>query len=469
MKSIFAGLLLLGAFPCVAEKIARPNVIVILADDLGYGDLGCYGQKLIATPNLDQLARDGMRFTDFYAGATVCAPSRCTLMTGKNNGCASVRGNNSQQPPSLQGLQAGERTVAHVFKDAGYATALFGKWGLGEIGSAGHPNRMGFDEFFGYLSQTHAHNYYPEFLIHNRERVPLPNVLASGNTNRGDGWAREKKEYAPERIFNETLKWVASHKNGPFFLYYAPTLPHANNEGARGTGNGQEIPDHGIYKDKLWPDPDKGQAAMISYLDAQIGELRARLSALGVATNTLIIFTSDNGPHREGGNHPEFFNASGPLRGLKRALYDGGIRVPFIAAWPGTIKAGKVSEHIGYGGDLFATVGELTGQNTPAGLDSVSFLPTLTGRKRKQATHDRLYWEFYEQGGSQAVRFGKWKAVRQPMFTGEIELYDLTRDIGETNNVAVKHPKIVAQAADKLNAAHVPDPVWVVTPKSAGK
>lgn len=439
----------------------KPNVIYILADDLGYGDLGCYGQKLIQTPNLDRMAREGMRFTQMYAGSTVCAPSRAVLMTGKHMGHVSVRGNAVRERINDQALRKGETTIAHVFKNAGYATALFGKWGLGEIGSEGHPNRMGFDEFFGFLNQTHAHNFYPSWLIHNSEKVRLRNVAEVEDRERGDGWAREKIDYAPDVISEKSLQWIEQNKARPFFLYLASTLPHANNEASSATGDGQEVPDYGVYKDKGWPNPDKGQAAMITRLDAQVGRLLDKLKAAGLDRQTLVIFTSDNGPHEEGGNNPKLFKPSGPLRGMKRSLYEGGVRVPFIARWPGTIQPGTTNQHISYFGDMLATFCELTNQKIPTGLDSIAVLP-LTGKKGEQASHKYIYFEFYEQGGRQSVRFGDWKAIREPMFTGKVQLYDLAKDVGETNNIADANPRIVKQAAAFMDEAHVDDPVWQV-------
>ena len=438
----------------------KPNVVLILADDLGYGDLGCYGQQLVQTPNLDRLATEGMRFTQFYAGSTVCAPSRSVLMTGKHMGHTRVRGNAPRNNIGIQALRKGDRTLAHVLKDAGYATALFGKWGLGEIGSEGHPNAMGFDEFFGYLSQRHAHNYYPSFLIHNSTKYPLRNV-AEVEDEEGAGWARQKVDYSHDVIIEKAFQWVELNRVKPFFLYLAPTLPHANNEATRGVGNGQEVPDYGVYRDKSWPDPDKGQAAMISRLDRDIGRLLARLEEYDLDDNTLVIFSSDNGPHHEGNNNLKLFRPGGPLQGVKRSLYEGGIRVPFVARWPGRIKKGKISNHVGYFGDVFGTVCELTGQKQPAGLDSISFLAELRG-SAKQAKHDFLYWEFYEQGGRQAARFGNHKAIREPMFTGKISLYDLSKDLGETRDVAANHPDLVAKATRIMDKAHINDPAWVV-------
>ena len=439
----------------------KPNVVFVLADDLGYGDLGVYGQKLIHTPNLDRLAAEGLRFTDFYAGSTVCAPSRAVLMTGRHTGHVSVRGNAGGGAQSIQTLRAGERTLAHLFKDAGYATALFGKWGLGETGSPGHPNRMGFDAFFGYLNQRHAHNYYPSFLFRGEARVPLRNVPEKEDED-GAGWARTRVEYSHDVIVDEALRWVDENRAKPFFLYLAVTLPHANNEAKAGTGDGQEVPDYGEYAREPWPNPDKGQAAMISRLDRDVGRLLARLEERGLAKDTLVLFSSDNGPHQEGGNDPERFDANGPLRGLKRALHEGGIRVPLIARWPGRSAPGSVSAHVGYFGDFFATFAEMLGRPVPPGLDSLSLLPSLTGKPADQKAHAYLYWEFYEQGGRQAVRFGRWKAIREPMGTGRVQLFDLATDVGEERDLASARGDLVAQAVRHMDAAHVPDPAWTV-------
>jgi uncharacterized sulfatase len=447
--------------PSAAEPPARPNVVLVVADDLGYGDVGAYGQKLVRTPSIDRLAAEGLRFTDFYAGSTVCAPSRAVLMTGRHMGHVSVRGNAGGDRIHIQALRPGERTIAHLFRDAGYATALFGKWGLGETGSPGHPNRMGFSTFFGYLNQRHAHNYYPTFLYRDEERVPLRNVAEKEDAD-GAGWARTRVEYSHDRIVDEALAWVDGLGAKPFFLYLAVTLPHANNEARAATGDGQEVPDYGDYAKEQWPNPDKGQAAMIARLDRDVGRLLDRLEARGIAKDTLVLFTSDNGPHQEGGNDPERFDANGPLRGLKRALYEGGIRVPMIARWPGRVAAGATSSHVAYFGDLFATFGQLLGQDPPPGLDSVSLAPTLLGRPAEQGSHPYLYWEFYEQGGRQAVRFDRWKAIREPMKTGPVQLFDLMTDLGETKDLAPVRPDLVARAVRYMDEAHVPDPLWTV-------
>lgn len=458
----------------------KPNVVFILADDLGYGDLGCFGQKKIETPHLDQLAAEGMRLTDFYAGATVCAPSRCVLMTGQDTGHCWVRGNAGAANPDPQTLRPEDVTVAELFKAVGYRTALAGKWGLGELGSAGHPNEQGFDHFFGYLNQRHAHNYYPEFLIRNQSKVPLRNVTdpkwvemreARGDPDDGAGWATPegRVDYSHDLIAEEALHWLDENGSKPFFLYLALTTPHANNEGARGTGNGQDVPDHGIYADADWTEPNKGQAAMITRMDRDVGRLIGKLRALGVDRNTLVIFSSDNGHHSEGKNDPEFFDANGPLRGMKRDLYEGGIRVPTIAWWPGKIAAGSESDHAAYFGDFMATAAELIGAKTPDNTQSVSFLPTLLGKKSEQKEAPCLYWEFYERGSAQAVRFGPWKAIRSPMFTGGVELYNLDEDLGEEHDIAAGHPEIVERAVAFMEKSHVPNPNWQVKETKKGK
>lgn len=448
----------------------QPNIIFILADDLGYGDLGCYGQEIIQTPRLDQMAKEGMRFTNFYAGNTVCAPSRCVLMTGQHMGHTHVRGNAGGEDMSKQTLRDEDVTVAELLKGAGYQTGLCGKWGLGDDalgGRSGLPRKQGFDFFYGYLNQVHAHNYYPEFLWRNESKEKLRNVVQRASRSYGGfvgGWATVRIDYTHDLVANEALEFiedsVAQNKDQPFFLYLALTIPHANNEATRGTGNGQEVPDFGIYKDEDWTDPDKGQAAMISRMDRDVGRLLDLLDKLEIGEDTVVMFSSDNGPHNEGGHNPERFKPSGPLKGMKRALYEGGIRVPMIVRWPGTTPAGSVSEHVGYFGDLMATAGELSQSEIPEDLDSISFAPTITGRPADQLAHEYLYWEFYEQGGKQAVRAGQWKAVRMPWMTGKMELYDLQADLGETKDIADQHPKIVAQMEAYMEAAHEAHPNW---------
>jgi len=437
-----------------------PNVIFVMVDDMGYGDLGCYGQTRIKTPNLDRMASEGMRFTDFYAGSTVCAPSRCVLMTGLHTGHSYIRGNGEVQPMGQRPLLPKTPTVARLLQTSGYATGLVGKWGLGGPGSTGVPKAQGFDFFYGYLCQRHAHNYYPEFLFRGATREPLVGNRIAEPRPDGAGVAINRAQYAHDLIASEALAFIDKHaansNSKPFFLCLTPTIPHANNEAG---AKGMEVPDYGIYAKRDWPEPQKGFAAMISRLDADMGRLLARLKHHGIDGSTLVIFTSDNGPHNEGGNDASYFASSGSLRGVKRDLYEGGIRVPTIARWPGTIEPGTESAHIGYLGDFFATAAEVANTSLPAGLDSISFLPTLLGNASQQQ-HEHLYWEFYEYGSVQAVRRGKWKAIRKPMFSGPIELYDLSNDISEQHNLASKHPNIVAQMQNAMKAAHTPSPLW---------
>ncbi len=466
MRRTLSFCLLLGGLLSLAAAAAeKPNLIFILADDLGYGDLGAYGQQVTQTPRLDRMAAEGLRFTQFYAGSTVCAPSRCVLMTGKHLGHARVRGNAGSTNMIAQSLRDEDVTVAELMKSAGYTTGLIGKWGLGELDQPGHPLKQGFDSFYGYLNQVHAHNYYPEFLWRNRGKEKLHNVVHRVEHPYGGfrgGWATKKVDYSHDLFVKEALGWIEQHQDGPFFLYLAFTIPHANNEAYQGTGNGAEVPDYGIYKHENWPDPDKGQAAMISRMDRDIGRLLDLLKSLGIAENTLVLFSSDNGPHLEAGNNPLLFNPAGPLRGMKRDLYEGGIRVPLIAWWPGTIQPGRVTGHVGYFGDLMATAGELVGVEPPADVDSISFLPTLLGQTSRQREHEFLYWEFYEGGSKQAVRLGKWVGIRQPMFTGPIELYDVTGDEGEKYNLRGEHPDVVKQIRAIMKREHLDNPDWQV-------
>ena len=332
-RRAFLSTLTAGAAALVTRRHAsaaprKTNIVFIVADDLGYGDVGCFGQKQIQTPRLDRMAAEGVRLTDHYAGSTVCAPSRFALMTGYHLGSARVKGQNQRLIPS-------DVTVAKRLKQAGYATAMVGKWGLGEEGTSGVPLKQGFDSFFGYLNQVHAHNYWPAFLWDNDTKVKLRNEVVRSKRGYASGMggaATKRVDYSPDLFLRETLAALDRLKDKPFFLYLPYTIPHANNEGHLAKQHGMEIPDYGIYKDKDWPEPQKGHAAMISRLDADVGRILDRLKQLGIADNTLVIFTSDNGPHREGGAKPEFFKSSGPLRGIKRDLYEGGIRVPTRAS-----------------------------------------------------------------------------------------------------------------------------------------
>jgi arylsulfatase A-like enzyme len=458
MRFIAAGLLL-GVSSLqlrAAESAARPNIVFILADDLGYGDVGCYGQKRIQTPNIDRLAKEGLRFTDFYAGCTVCAPSRCVLMTGLHTGHAHIRGNAGRERPEIQMLRPSDVTVAEVLKKAGYATALCGKWGLGDEGSNATPLKHGFDFFFGYFNQGHAHNYYPAYLFKNEDRYPLKNVVP-GEGRFGVGVATKQVEYSADLITAEALKWVEQHKNEPFFLYYSPTLPHANNEGQK---NGMEVPELGQYANTDWPPQQKAHAAMISRLDADVGRLMELLKKLSLDDKTLVFFSSDNGPHREGGNDPDFNNSNGPLKGIKRDLTEGGIRVPFIARWPGKIAPGT-SNYVGGFQDMMPTLAEFAGVSgsVPSPIDGLSIVPTLTGQPDKQKPHDYLYWTFYERGGGQATRVGPWKAIQQPI-QSPVRLYNLSNDLGEKHDVAGEHPDIVTKLTATMKAAYTPHESW---------
>jgi arylsulfatase A-like enzyme len=439
MPRIIAALLLASSL-VPAQEPRRPNLVLILADDLGYGDLGCFGQKVIRTPQLDRMAAEGTRFTQFYAGSTVCAPSRCVLMTGLNTGHCFIRGN------AKTNLRPTDVTAAKVLQDAGYATGLRGKWGLGHEGSAGVPTRQGFDSFFGYLDQTHAHNYWPSFLVRNEERVKLKNVVPNEGPA-GQGVASERVEYSADLIQNEALAFLEERRSKPFFLYLAYTLPHANNEAKN---RGMEIPDHGEYASKDWPEPEKGRAAMISRLDRDVGQILAKLRERGLEKDTIVLFTSDNGPHKEGGSDADFFDSNGPLRGTKRSLTEGGIRVPTIAWGPGRVPAGRTSGHVWGMWDVLPTLAELAGGKAPGGIDGVSMAPAVFGRDCP--AQDFLYWEFHEGGFSQAVRHGDWKGIRKGL-KGTLELYDLKTDPGEDRNVAAAHPDVVRRIEEHLETA----------------
>ncbi len=425
-----------------ANVTLPPNIVFIMADDLGYGDVGCYGQQVIQTPVMDRLASEGLRCTSCYAGSTVCAPSRCVLMTGLHTGHARVRGN------ALVPLEPEDITVAEVLKSGGYATGIFGKWGLGEPETSGIPNRQGFDQWFGYLNQRNAHNYYPEYLWRNTERISL-----DGNR---DG---RRTQYSADPIMDEALAFIRTARDKPFFLYLAVTLPHANNERTRETGNGMEIPSDKPYSDRDWPQQQKNHAAMITRFDADVGRVMQALAERGIDERTIVFVTSDNGPHREGGADPKFFNSSGPLRGIKRSLTDGGIRVPMIVRWPGKIEANTTSDEPWSFQDFLPTAAELAGVDPPPGIDGISMVPTLVGRP--QPEHEYLYWEFHERGFKQAVRMGPWKGIRTKQGK-PLELYDVVADIGEQHNVADRHPAVVAKIESILKTARTPSPHWPV-------
>ncbi|AQT67342.1 Arylsulfatase [Anaerohalosphaera lusitana] len=455
-----AGVITGGLSGCMAEtaKIGgkggrKPNIIYILADDLGIGDLGCYGQEKIKTPNIDRLAAEGMKFTDHYSGSTVCAPSRCSLMTGRHTGHCYIRGNWEVQPEGQMPLPAEKVTVAEVMKRAGYTTGAFGKWGLGYPGSEGDPINQGFDEFFGYNCQREAHHFYPDHLWHNDKKVILEG-------NKGDS----KQQYSHDLIAEKSLEFVKEHKDEPFFMFVPFTIPHAE----------LAVPEDSLeqYEDKGWSEkvykgskhgygrqeqPRAAYAAMVTRMDSDVGRLMALLKELDIDDDTIVMFSSDNGAHTEGGNDWRFFDSNGPFRGIKRDLYEGGIRVPMIARWPGKIEAGSVSDHISAFWDILPTCAQLAGVDAPPNIDGLSFVPELIGKPQKK--HEYLYWEFPVWGGRQAVRMGKWKAVRLNVKKNPeapIELYNLNKDIGEQNNVADQHLEIVAKMKEIMEKAHTP-------------
>ena len=463
---LLAAVALADTPPAPAQHASRPpNVVLILADDLGLGDLGCYGQKHIQTPRLDRLAADGMQFTRFYAAAPVCAPSRCSIMTGKHGGHAYVRDNKETQgkDPFLgqTPIPAAEVTLAELFKSKGYATGAFGKWGLGGVGTEGDPLRQGFDRFFGYNCQRHAHNYYPAYLVDDARRRELP-----GNSHQRSG-----QTYAPQVIGDEALAFVRANKDKPFFLYLPTPLPHL----------ALQVPDADLepYAGKWDEKPYEGKsyqhhprpraayaamisylAAMISYLDRDVGRLLDLLDELKLREDTLVIFTSDNGPtHLPEQVDVRFFNSAAGLRGLKGSVYEGGLRVPMIASWPTRIAPGTATAHASAHYDLLATCAELLGVEPPAGSDGVSFLPTLRGRPEAQKQHEQLFWDFGGYGGQIAIRKGKWKAVRTGLRKNPdapLELYDLEADPTESNNLAAQHPKVVAELAARILRERTP-------------
>jgi arylsulfatase A-like enzyme len=437
----------LAAAPFVGGAQTRrpPNIVFILADDLGYGDLGCYGQQQIQTPHLDRLAAEGIRFTQTYAGATVCAPSRCCLMTGKHTGHATVRGN---KRPEL-GLGPDEPTVASLLKKAGYSTALFGKWGLGGPGMRSVPNSHGFDRFYGYLDQLHAHNSYPEHLWDNENEVFLT-----------ENWFNRRKTFSNDVFTEKALEYLKAHDAAkPLFLYLAYTIPHANNERGVMEKMGMDVPDYGPYGNKPWPDVEKAFAASITRMDADIGRVTKMLDDRGLADNTLIVFSSDNGPHKEGNHNPAFFESSGAVRGFKRDLYDGGIRVPGIARWRGRIQAKQVSDAPWAFWDFTPTACALAGVTPPANIDGLDIRATLLDGK--PIPRDHFYWEFHEGGFAQAVRSGDWKLVRQaPKY--ELELFDIKDDPRELRNMASVQPDVVSRLQRLFTTARTENPNFPV-------
>ncbi|MEM7371421.1 MAG: arylsulfatase [Bacteroidota bacterium] len=418
-----------------------PNIIFIMADDLGYGDLGSFGQRVIQTPNLDQMAKEGMRLTQCYAGSPVCAPSRSCLMTGLHTGHTTVRGNFGKTGvlglagnPGRVPLKAEDLTIAEALKEGGYVTGMFGKWGLGEPNTTGHPNDQGFDTFFGFLNQRRAHNYYPEYLWHNKEKVEL-----AGNL--GD----KEEEYAHDKFSEKALDFVREHRDRHFFLYLPYTVPHAR----------YQIPDTSPYTAEPWEEKEKIHAAMISRMDRDIGDLFDLLKELQIDDKSIVFFCSDNGAAERWEGR---FDSSGALRGRKRDMYEGGIRSPMIVRYPAEIEGGSSSDFPCYFPDIMPTLLDIASLPIPDGLDGVSILPTLLGEKQTTATR-HLYWEFHERGFQQAVRYGNWKAVRLKV-GGALELYDLSTDEGEMHNVASQHPALIQEIESYLASARTLSVDW---------
>ena len=451
-ESLFLGLIPIMLVSCTGGSMKnkvtdKPNVIFVLVDDLGYGDLSCFGQKAFTTPVLDKMAMEGISFKNFYCGSTVSAPSRASLLTGKHTGHSSVRGNS---PPQLIGDD--ELTIAKVMKQADYKTACIGKWGIGHPPPPDDPYQKGFDYFYGYINMWHAHNLYPEFLYRNGEKVFLDNKLQTVGGNNpweespeGTGVSEVKNDYAPFLFDLEAISFIEKNKDDKFFLYLAYNVPHANNENK---SDGMEVPDYYEFAEKDWPIQEKGFAAMIRNIDNSMGMIFAKLKNLGIDEKTLVIFCSDNGPHQEGGHKMEFFNSNGNWRGMKRDMYDGGIRTPFIARWPGVIKPKTSSDHITAFWDILPTFCDIAGVKKPEDTDGISFLPVMVDTKQTK-THEYLYWEFFEQGGKQAILKGDWKAIRLNV-RGKAEqqvteLYNIKTDPAETKNVADENPDLIKQ------------------------
>jgi arylsulfatase A len=431
------------------NKASQPNIIYILLDDAGYGDLSCYGQKKFATPHIDRLAKEGMKFTQHYAGCTVCAPTRCVLMTGLHTGHSYVRGNREVQPEGQAAIPGDTVTVSKLLQKAGYVTGAFGKWGLGAPGSEGEPNQQGFDRFYGYNCQREAHTYYPTHLWSDTKKVPL------------DG-----KTYAHDLIMTQALNFITAKREKPFFCFLPVTIPHAAMHVPEeyAAPFRKQFPEFenkiGKYKGPLVKNPIAAFAGMMTKLDDDVGDLLSTIKKLGIDENTIIMLTSDNGPHQEGGHDPKFFDSNGPLRGFKRDLYDGGVRVPLLARWPGKIKPNSLSTHISAHWDMLPTFCELAKTPAPK-TDGISMVDELLGQKQDQ--HKYLYWEFYERGGRRAARFGNWKAVQLNVhknLNAPIELFDLDKDMGETKNIAAAHPEQIKRAQEIFHDAHSPSQHW---------
>jgi len=455
-------------------EAGQPNIIFIMADDLGYNELGCYGQKWIKTPNIDRIAAEGMKFTQFYSGQAVCAPARCVLLTGKHTGHSYIR--NNGDPKHLQHLAPKygwefpgqnpipdeEVTIAEVLKSKGYATAACGKWGLGHFGTSGDPNNQGFDLFYGFNCQRHAHNHYPKFLWRNDKKEILP-----GNDRTLNG-----ETYSQDKFTEVALEFINENKDEPFFLYLPFAIPHLSIQVTEESLNEYKgkIPEEDyVHKGYLeHPFPRAGYAAMVTHMDRDVGKVMTLVEKLGLDDNTIIFFTSDNGPtyDRLGGSDSDFFASAEDFKGLKGSLYEGGIRVPLVARWPGKIVPGSVSHHRSAFWDVMPTMCDIVGTSAPKNIDGISIAPTLFGQPDKQQQHDYLYWEFAAYGGQQAVRLGNWKGIRQNMFKGNLhtELYDLSEDVGETTDVSAQHPEMIKQIEQIMATARVPSETFKFKP-----
>lgn len=467
-RVIYICTLLFSTFPTYSfaqQQTAKPNIVFILADDLGYGDIGAYGQQHMETPHLDRLAQAGLKFTQFYAGSTVCAPSRSALLSGQHTGHTYIRGNKEIQPEGQHPLADSVETFAMLFQEAGYVTGAFGKWGLGMVGTPGDPNNKGFDTFFGYNCQRQSHRYYPTHLWHNDQRMEL-----IGND------LSEKRTFAADVIQEQTLKFINTYKDTSFFLFVPTILPHAELAG----------PTDSLYlryADRWEETPHKGQdygphasiagyasvekpramfASMVNRLDEYVGQIVHSLEQKGILDNTIIIVSSDNGAHLEGGADPDFFNSTASLRGRKRDLYEGGIRVPLIVHWPKKISSGQVSHHVAAAWDFMPTFAELLGAAEPRYTDGLSLLPTWTGQG-EQKEHGYLYWEFHEAGGRQAVRQQDWKLIvlyaKDPT-KRQVELYNLQQDPSEQNNLSSQYPDKVQELLLLIEEAHTENPIF---------
>lgn len=455
--AIFACLMICSFLPVVSATAdeAKPNIIYILLDDAGYGDLSCYGQQMFSTPNIDAMAANGMKFIQHYSGCTVCAPTRCSLMTGMHTGHAVVRGNREVQPEGQAPMPADVVTIPRLLKTAGYTSGMFGKWGLGAPGSASDPTQH-FDVFYGYNCQRKAHTYYPEYLWSNNEKVML-----NGET------------YSHDLIMSQAMKFIRDHQQGPFFLYVPVTIPHAALQVPADSHDPfrKEYPQfenvEGKYAGTTITNPAAAFAGMMTRLDAQVGEMVQLVGELGLAEKTLIMLSSDNGPHQEGGHIGDFFDSNGPFRGYKRDLYEGGIRTPLLAVWKGEIEPGSYSPLISAHWDMLPTFCELAGVTPPSDTDGISLVAELKGDRQNQKPHDYLYWEFSERGRSQAVRKGDWKAVRNNIKANPdapLELYNLTEDLGEEIDLAEQHPEIVAEMEKIMKTAHTPSVTFPLFP-----